>query len=50
MTEPETGPRGHDIANGILAIPALEQLARDLETPTRNQDETGTEQVAKPAR
>jgi len=30
MTEPETGPRGHDIANGIMAIPALEQLARGL--------------------
>jgi hypothetical protein len=28
MTEPETGPRGHDIANDIMAIPVLEQLAR----------------------
>src|SRR5450631_381620 len=35
MTEPETGPRGHDIANDIVAIPVLEQLARDLAGPVK---------------
>ena len=33
MTEPETGPRGHFIANDIMAIPA--QLARDLADQVR---------------
>jgi hypothetical protein len=33
-----------------LTLAYLAERPRDLETPTRNQDETGTEQVAKPAR
>jgi hypothetical protein len=48
--------RGKRLATAGLAEAACLTLAylaerpRDLETPTRNQDETGTEQVAKPAR